>query len=128
MKTLKTICLLVLLSVVGSCEKYDEFLQEREAKELNELLSEIKSKASSVICLDATEWKVTSYGRKACGGPQGHLAYSINIDVGLFLDKVKEHKDLENEFNKKWGVWSDCSIENPPANVICEEGIPVFEY
>jgi len=117
--------MVLLLSVCFSC-KEEDFTQEQDAQNLSQMLSEITSMAASVACDDSSEWMTTSYGSKACGGPVGYIAYSQNIDTALFLEKVEAHRDAEDEFNRKWGVISDCALAAEPKGVICEDGKPVF--
>ena len=128
MKIIKIFGLFALLITIGSCNKDDGLTQEQESQYLNELFSEIQNLSASISCENSTEWDFTSYGNKACGGSVGFIAYSINIDVELFLKKIEEHRISQQEFNKKWGIFSDCSVPPQPTGVICENGNPVFEY
>ena len=84
--------------------------------------------ASSVTCIDSLVWTYTSFGNQACGGPVGFIAYSTSINVELFIKKIEEHRIGEQEFNKKWGIISTCSIPPQPNGIICKDGNPVFEY
>ena len=69
-----------------------------------------------------------AYGSKACGGPQGYLAYSRSIDVQNFLDQVAVYTQSEEVFNMKWEVVSTCELAEPPTGVVCEDEKPVFVY
>jgi hypothetical protein len=102
--------------------------QDEEAQNLQEMFTEIENLAASEKCDDPSDWTFTSFGSKACGGPIGFIAYSINIDVVLFLEKIEEHRSKQKEFNEKWGIISDCSVPSQPIAIKCEDGNPVFEY
>jgi len=128
MKKLKIIGLFFLIGICCSCKQDDEINQEQEAETLNQMFSEIENLASNVSCDDSAEWTFTNFGSKPCGGPVGFIAYSTNIDIDLFLESIEEHRIKQNEFNKKWGLISDCSIPPQPIGVICEDGHPVLEY
>ena len=128
MKKLKIIGLFFLIGICCSCKQDDEINQEQEAETLNQMFSEIENLASNVSCDDSAEWTFTNFGSKPCGGPVGFIAYSTNIDIDLFLESIEEHRIKQNEFNKKWGLISDCSIPRQPIGVICEDGHPVLEY
>lgn len=120
----------LLLFFLVSCDDDDENLitQEAEQQQLDVMLAEIQTLAGSVSCENASEWTFISYGSKACGGPIGYIAYSTTIDTVDFLNKVEVHRQAEDEFNKKWGVASDCSLALEPTGVICENGSPKFIY
>lgn len=128
MKKIKLIWILVLVGICFSCVNDDEMSQEQEAQNLNRMFSEIESLALSESCNDSSNWTFTSIGSKACGGPVGYIAYSLNIDTELFLDKINEHKIAQQEFNKKWGIMSDCSLPSEPYRVECENGKAVLKY
>ncbi len=128
MDLLKQIGMLFLLAVCFACSNDDELTQEQEAENLNQLFLEIESLAMSVDCDNSDGWTFTSYGSKACGGPVGYIAYSINKDTELFLKKVEEHRAAQKDFNQKWGIVSDCSVPPQPIGVGCDNGSPVFEY
>lgn len=124
------IILFVSISLV-SCDVDDKGmpLQVFEKAVLNETLEEIFELANSVPCTDSSNWDYTAYGAKACGGPQGYLAYSKQMnDVIAFLKKVDEYSKAEKAFNMKWGVASTCDLILAPSSVECENGVPVFKY
>lgn len=102
--------------------------QEIEHRNLMDLFSEIQSLSYSTYCYDASNWTFVAYGAKACGGPQGYIAYSTKIDTVAFLKKVENYTKTEKEFNIKWGVISDCSVVNPPKKVECKNGYPSLIY
>ena len=109
-----------------SCE--DENTQEEDRQLLMALFDEIETLANSVPCENAADWSFVAYGHKACGGPQGHIAYSNQIDVNAFLDLVENYTTFEREFNLRWGVISDCALIAQPSGVLCENGVAVLNY
>ena len=132
MQTLKAIKIIwifgILLTILSCSNDNKGSTQEQEAQQLSEMFAEIEALASSESCDDASEWTFTSYGSKACGGPFGYIAYSVNIDTELFLQKVEEHKTAQQIYNEKWDIISDCSVPQEPDAVVCENGNPVFEF
>lgn len=128
MKKLKFIGIFIITGLCFSCNKGDEMTQEQETQNLNQMFSEIEILASSENCDDSSDWTFINYGSKACGGPIGFIAYSINIDTELFLKKIEEHTVAQQGFNEKWGIISDCSVPSQPNEVICKNGSPVLEY
>lgn len=102
--------------------------QEKEHQELMNVFTEIKNLSESVSCSDKSDWSFTAYGSKACGGPQGYIPYSNQIDVNTFLTKVQLYTALEDAFNQKWQVISTCDVESPPVDVACDAGKPILVY
>jgi len=130
MKTLITVLLGCLLlfscsddSPEVSCEILGES-QEADAETLRVLFEEITEISESQTCSDASNWTFAAYGSKACGGPQGYIAYSLDIDVDSFLSKIRKYTEAEALFNTTWSAISDCALANPPAEVICVDGKP----
>jgi hypothetical protein len=102
--------------------------QEIAHRNLMNLFNEIQNLSYSVSCSDANNWLFTSYGSKACGGPQGYIAYSSLIDTVSFLQKIETYTQAEKDFNFKYGVISDCSIPSAPISVECKNGYPILKY
>ena len=109
-------------------ENMEEKTQEEEIQDLEQLFDEIEDVSLSISCEDVTDWAFVAYGSKACGGPQGYIAYSTTIDVTQFLQLVEDYTATEDAFNQRWGVISDCAIFSPPSSVICRDGLPVLIY
>ncbi len=128
MNKLKILGILILSGMCTCCSNEEDSTQAEEAQVINELLEEIQSLASSVDCIDASDWLYTSYGSKACGGPQGYIAYPVTIDGTDFLNKVEAHRRAQSAFNEKWDIISDCLLVGEPSGITCENGSPVFEY
>lgn len=102
--------------------------QEKDHQDLMDLFNEISELANSVSCTDASDWTFTAYGSKACGGPQGYIAYSNQIDTEAFLEKVEAYRIAENAYNIKWSISSTCDIAKQPTSVECQNGHPVLNY
>ena len=122
MKVLNYLTLVCLLPLFFSCEseEYDE--RGAEEKQLAKLYGEIETLSKQEPCEDAVEWSYTEIGSKPCGGPSGYIAYSNRIDTEYFLERVALYTTLQDEFNKKWGVNSDCAVEPAPIGVECVDG------
>ena len=124
-----SILIVLLFSMfITSCNRDDDLSREQEAQKLSEMFSEIENLALSVACENSAEWTFTNYGSKACGGPVGFMAYSVNIDVEFFLELVEEYREKQQAFNEKWGIVSDCSVPPQPIGVICQDGSAILEY
>lgn len=95
---------------------------------LEQLYSEITTMAGQFECDDASEWRYTAIGAKACGGPTGYVAYSSKINEDLFLEKVEFYTSQQAYYNSKWSIISDCSIPEEPSGVVCNDGKPEFSY
>lgn len=102
--------------------------QEEDHQELMELYDEIHDLLSGVSCTDAGDWTFTAYGAKACGGPQGYIAYSNQMDTAAFLQKVEAYTEAEKAYNIKWGISSTCDLPSQPKGVACVNGFPVLQY
>jgi hypothetical protein len=102
--------------------------QEKAHKYLMDLFDEIEALTYTNSCVDAINWTFTAYGSKACGGFQGYIPYSINIDTDAFLNKVEFYTKAEKEFNIKWGIISDCFAVIKPEGVECINGYPSLNY
>ncbi len=95
---------------------------------LQELISEITKMAESKSCTAPADWAYTPIGSKACGGPDGYMAYPLSIDTDAFLKKVEEHKQAKIAFNKANNVFSNCMMEPEPKGIECADGKPVLVY
>lgn len=123
MKLIKNISkTIVLLAIVFGCTSTTELGKEDDLAELNNLKEEIELLVDSGICSENSDCESIAFGSKACGGPKTYLAFSSSINVELLQQKVATYNALENSFNKKWGIISDCSVVMPPASVQCING------
>jgi len=99
---------------------------EEDLATLQQMRSDIQTIAESEPCLYAANWSFTAIGSKACGGPQGYIAYSNNIDVASFLNQVETYTLAEQEFNIKWGIISTCDLALMPNGISCVNSKAVF--
>lgn len=102
--------------------------QEKDHRALMDLYNTIYNFSISVSCDDANNWAYTAYGAKACGGPQGYIAYSNQIDTDDFLKKVEAYTQAEKAYNIKWKINSTCDLPVQPKGVECQNGFPVLTY
>ena len=96
--------------------------QDTERKALDDLAKEIRELADTAICSDNFTCEVIGFGSKPCGGNWEYLVYSNAIDVAAFTSKVNTYNALEKKFNAKYEIMSDCSVVNPPDEIICDNG------
>ncbi|MCG1034985.1 hypothetical protein [Polaribacter sargassicola] len=102
--------------------------QEIDHKNLIDLFTEIEELAYSISCTDINNWSFTAYGAKACGGPQGYIPYSNQIDIDAFLEKIKIYTQAEKDYNEKHGIISDCALAATPVSIECQNGYPILKY
>lgn len=125
MKNISYTFFILLLSI--SCSS-NENTQKEDKLELETLAHEITSLAESATCNEENECKYIAFGSKPCGGPWSYLVYSTSINTTLFLEKVENYNQLENTYNLKWGINSDCSVVNPPISLKCIDGKCIANY
>ncbi|WP_343524276.1 hypothetical protein [Pedobacter sp.] len=118
----------LIMSLMLACKDRIETRQNADQAELENLYLEIEKLAKQFTCENASEWKYTAIGAKACGGAAGYIAYSIKIDESSFLKKVEQYTKLQADFNKKYGVSSDCALVIQPKSVTCDNRKPKFTY
>ena len=127
MKT-KSLFFALIIIFLSACSSTKDLTQDQEKENLSNSFQKITSLANSENCVDASTWSFTAYGSKACGGPQGYIAYSNNINTTQFLALVEQYTQDEKSYNQKWGIISDCSIPQEPTSVNCEDDEAVFVY
>lgn len=119
---------LTLVAFIASSCKEEQLSQQQEEAQLKALFIDIEAMTTSISCEDPSEWFFSALGSKACGGPAGYVSYSSKIDTVLFLQKVQEYSAQQEQFNKRWGIISNCTVTPQPTGVFCENGAPVFTY
>lgn len=102
--------------------------QEKDYEVLLNYFKEITAFLDGMNCSNASDWSFIAYGAKACGGPQGYIAYPNSIDVKAFLEKIEIYTNMEKEYNTKWNISSDCWMVPTPSEIICENGKPKIIY
>ena len=116
---LKTIA---LLAIVFSCTNNSKSSKEEDLAELTTLQEEIELLVDSGVCTENSSCDYLAFGSKACGGPKAYLVFSTSIDVTLLQQKAATYNALENAYNQKWGIISDCMYLLPPTSVACING------
>ncbi len=124
---MKRIATFLISLLVISCElSTTEPLLITEEELLN-YQTEIIQLSESVKCTNATEWKFTPMGSKACGGPARYIAYHQSVERE-FLDLVERFTALQKAYNEQNNVLSDCMLVGPPRSVQCEANKAVLVY
>ncbi|WP_184467123.1 hypothetical protein [Pedobacter sp. AK013] len=118
----------LIMSLILTCKDRNEPMLNADQSELDRLYKDIEKTAQQFTCENAGEWKFTAIGSKACGGASSYIAYSVKIDESTFLKKVEQFTKLQADYNKKWGVYSDCALVIQPKGVTCDNGKPKFTY
>ena len=96
--------------------------QDSDLLAITKLAEEINTLVESSICNDETECAFIAFGKKPCGGPWGYLVYSNSIDTVLLINKVELFNQMQNSYNLRYNIISDCSMILEPDGLICEGG------
>lgn len=103
----------------------DENYLAKEAEDLRKILASIDTLATSKVCTDTEEWRITPIGSKPCGGPASYMAYHKDVEE-VIIPKIQEYTRRQAVYNQKAGIFSDCMIEPQPSGMRCEAGKPVL--
>lgn len=103
--------------------------QEAEKTVIDQLKIEIKQLADTSLCSDEYKCFYVGIGSKPCGGFWEYIVYSDSIDIVSFLADIEKLNALENTYNKKYMIQSDCFMAMPPSSMECVEGkcVGVFQ-
>lgn len=115
------ILLLLLIGTTGSCQNSEE-IQEVSTQDLDLQFKEITNLIASKNCTENSQCSYLAYGSKACGGPQGYLVFSSEVDLGKLKELVENYTTAEATYNKQNGIMSDCGIVSPPQTIGCVDG------
>lgn len=107
--------------------KTEEEILAIQELSLQDLRNDIDSLATSVVCNDAAEWRVSPFGSKPCGGPAKYLAYHISTEEAI-LPKISEFTKIQAEYNRRRQIFSNCAIEPQPSGLQCVSGQPVLSF
>ena len=124
---MKRIAIFLISLLVVSCELATNEPLIITAEELLASQAEIIRLAESVLCTNASEWKFTPMGNKACGGPARYLAYHQSVEREL-LDLVERFTTAQKAYNETNNVLSDCLLVGPPRTIQCEANKAVLVY
>ncbi|MBM3426773.1 MAG: hypothetical protein FJX97_07255 [Bacteroidetes bacterium] len=124
---MKRITIFLISLMVVSCELSTNEPLVITAEELISQQAEIIRLSESVACTNASEWKFTPMGSKACGGPARYIAYHQSIERN-FLDLVERFTAAQKAYNETNNVLSDCLLVGPPRTIQCEANKAVLVY
>ena len=124
---MKRIGIFLISLMVVSCELATNEPLVITAEELVAAQAEIIRLAESVPCTNASEWKFTPMGNKACGGPARYIAYHQSVEREL-LDLVEQFTIAQKAYNETNNVLSDCLLVGPPRTIQCEANKAVLVY
>jgi len=124
---MKRISIFLISLLVVSCELSTTEPLVISEEELLSQQTEIIRLSESVACTNASEWKFTPMGSKACGGPTRYIAYHQSIERN-FLDLVERFTALQKAYNEQNNVLSDCMLVGPPRTIQCEGNKAVLVY
>ena len=103
-----------------TCEEETLPACEVRFESLAELRLDIETLVSTSVCNADFECRYMAFGSKPCGGPWSYLIYSTSIDTLELKHLVDVYNIHESLYNTECGGSSDCSIENPPIDITCE--------
>lgn len=119
------IVLLPVLFVSGCLLGSDNDDRERDWARVRAIEAEVDLLVGVPQCADSTLCAYIGVGSKACGGPRRYAIYSkATTDSALLAERVRYLNALEDHFNRKYGVYSDCSVPNLPR-LGCVDGVCV---
>jgi hypothetical protein len=124
---MKRIAIFLISLFVASCELATTEPILVTSEELLSAQAEIILLAESVPCTNASEWKFTPMGNKACGGPARYIAYHQSVEREI-LDLVNRFTALQKAYNEKNNVISDCLLVGPPRTIQCEANKAILVY
>ena len=113
---------LLFILTVG-CEKKDDVTSiQQDQLELNRKYSSIMRYINLEDVGENISCQSLPIGSKACGGPQGYVAFPESINQEELEEMIEEYTEFERDYNEKWGITSDCSHVSPPIEVIVQNG------
>ncbi|WP_308991582.1 hypothetical protein QLS71_006075 [Mariniflexile litorale] len=117
-----------LIFMAFQCEDDTASTKESQQQDLSVSKKAIEDLAATSICNETFTCKFIALGSKPCGGPWGYLVYSTSVNIEKLENMVLNYNKKESDFNKKWGVASDCMYLMPPTKVNCENNTCVAVY
>ena len=113
----------LLFIVTVGCEKKDDVTSiQQDQLELNRKYSSIMKYINLEDVGENISCQSLPIGSKACGGPQGYVAFPESINQEELGEMIEEYTQFERDYNEKWGITSDCSHVSPPIEVIVQNG------
>jgi len=105
----------------------DENSKKYDEANLDKLKSIIESEIAKEKCTSASDWAFAPMGSKACGGPVSYIAYPKKLETSI-LRKIENYTQTMSEFNKKYGITSDCMMIAEPSGIRCQGEKAVLIY
>lgn len=102
-------------------------IQQDEATQLANQKLAIENTVASYSCTNESDWTFMAIGSKACGGPEGYIAFPKSI-AQTVMPQIESYTQARKEFDIKWGMASDCAYAVPPSKVTCNNGKPELVY
>ncbi|MEA5404928.1 hypothetical protein VB776_18485 [Arcicella sp. DC2W] len=125
MKAIKLICHILAFVLLFSCKEKDVLADlEADNLKLSQLLTEVQTYAQNRACA-GDDCKVMEIGEQSCGGPSGHLIYSLSkVDEKVLIEKVKTYTDFQRKMSIKYKGKRDepCALLLVPT-VDCVNGL-----
>ncbi len=90
------------------------------------LPAQMRALVGTAACTDSAQCKTVPLGARACGGPEGYLAYSTSVTQAAPLQALAErYAQQQREANARSGMASTCQfIADPGAQ--CRAGACVL--
>jgi hypothetical protein len=86
------------------------------------LMQQLQAEIGSAACDTNAQCKTVAIGHKACGGPEGYLAYSIKSGDGAKVARLAaDYSAQRKSQNAKSGMMSTCSVALDPG-ATCSAG------
>jgi hypothetical protein len=130
--SMKQLLLILLLSCAG-CSAVDSIPSaatpalaapaELPDEDAASLLVRIRNSIGSASCTQSTECKTVGVGARACGGPEGYLAYSTSVTPSAPLKSLAaRHAARRRAAVSASGMVSTCNVI-PDPGAACDQGL-----
>jgi len=87
------------------------------------LLVRIRNTIGSASCTASAECKTVAVGARACGGPEGYLAYSTSVSPAAPLEALAaRHAERRRAAVAASGMASTCNVL-PDPGAVCDKGM-----
>lgn len=111
----------LLIYPFSGCEEGTTAEKEREILDGRRL--EILRYANSQSCTGNSTCNYIGLGAKPCRGYWEYIVYSTAIDTTHFFQMIAQYNKDEDEYNRRWGITSDCEPALPPDSIACINGV-----
>ncbi|MES2757496.1 MAG: hypothetical protein V4693_08995 [Pseudomonadota bacterium] len=113
---------LILLLACAACTSSGTTGISATAPANDDLPAQMRALIGSAACTDSSQCKTVPLGARACGGPEGYLAYSATATPSAPLQALAErHAQQQRTAQAKSGMASTCQfIPDPGAQ--CRAG------